>query len=150
MTDRISDSITFLRTIAYDSMGMEPGDRQQASEAADELTSLRAECYERETEIFQQLDYIERLEEWQKTNRSAIARASNAEADNEQLRAECGELREALKQYANRDQWEKLVPDSYRGEIDVFDWDGDLADEPWEFAERALSRQKALEGGSDK
>lgn len=51
---------------------------------------------------------------------------------------EIEKLRNALHQYANRDQWEKFVPDGYRGEIDAFDWDGDLADEPWEFAERAL------------
>lgn len=46
---------------------------------------------------------------------------------------------EALKQYANHDQWSKIVPDSYMGEVNVFDWQGDLANEPWEFAEKALA-----------
>lgn len=48
------------------------------------------------------------------------------------------ELESALRHYANRDMWRKEVIDSYSGECDFFDWDGDLADEPWEIAEQAL------------
>ena len=47
-------------------------------------------------------------------------------------------LREALGHYADKSAWTTVVLDSYSGEVDIFDWDGDLGDEPWEMAERAL------------
>jgi hypothetical protein len=49
------------------------------------------------------------------------------------------ELTAALRPYADRSMWHKEVIDSYSGEMDWFDWPGDLQDEPYEVAENALA-----------
>ena len=51
---------------------------------------------------------------------------------------ECDALVEALKHYADKMAWKHYVPDSHSGLCWEFDWDGDLADEPWEIAQKAL------------
>lgn len=53
-------------------------------------------------------------------------------------------IREALKAYANPDNWKPTVVDSYSGEVWVFDWDGDLGDDPTAIAREALA---ALDDG---
>jgi len=64
-------------------------------------------------------------------------------AENDRLRLEVERLRTALSHYANRDNWTKEPGDQYIGEFDSFDYDGDLADEPWEIAEKALQTKGA-------
>lgn len=70
---------------------------------------------------------------------------NDAYNERDQLHSLTKKLVEALKQYGNHEQWRKNVPDSYSGEVCEFDWEGDLANEPWDFAEKAL--QLAKEAG---
>lgn len=54
---------------------------------------------------------------------------------------------EALRLYADKENWHKIVPDSYLGEVDYLDWPGELQDEPWEVAQKALANTG--QGGGD-
>lgn len=65
-------------------------------------------------------------------------RLAEAEGGYAKLLQERDRLRDALAHYADRSRWRKEVIDSYSGECSLFDWPGDLADEPWEIAEKAL------------
>jgi len=60
------------------------------------------------------------------------------EDDVVQLQAENTRLRAALGHYANHNAWTDHVIDSYSGLCHFFDWPGDIADEPYEIAEKAL------------
>lgn len=51
----------------------------------------------------------------------------------------------ALEHYANREAWHSFVPDSLSGECWQFDWDGNLADYPWEIAQTALTKKQKAE-----
>lgn len=64
--------------------------------------------------------------------------------DLSQLQSAFDKAMEACQQYGNREQWSKEVIDSHSGECCLFDWEGELANEPWEFAEKALSTPNAL------
>ena len=55
-------------------------------------------------------------------------------------------LRAALEHYAKIDMWWKEVINSYSGECNFFDWDGELGDEPWEIAEKALKPHQDTKG----
>jgi len=48
-------------------------------------------------------------------------------------------LRKALQVYAHEEYWTMEAIDSYSGEIAMFDWPGDLQDEPYEIAQKALN-----------
>lgn len=48
----------------------------------------------------------------------------------------------ALEHYASKKAWTSFVPDSYQGECWEFDWDGDLGDNPWDIAKKALKTIK--------
>lgn len=54
------------------------------------------------------------------------------------LEAENARLRKALEWYADKSAWRGEVLNSYTGEVSIFDWPGDLGDEPWEIAANAL------------
>lgn len=51
---------------------------------------------------------------------------------------------EALKDYAELKAWDDFVKDSYSGQCWQFDWDGGIADYPWEIAAKALTAIQKL------
>jgi len=77
-----------------------------------------------------------RLRDVVEANERAIESYGNDEAG---IHKENSRLRDALRHYADRTMWRKEVIDSFSGECDFFDWDGDLADEPYEIADKALA-----------
>jgi hypothetical protein len=57
------------------------------------------------------------------------------------LRERLEEARAALAHYADRAAWTEVETTfTYAPYEWAFDWDGDLADKPWEIAEKALAR----------
>jgi len=79
------------------------------------------------------------------THQEALDRSAQLAVDKFNLAVENERLREALGHYADKGAWTKTVLDSYSGDVDIFDWDGDLADEPWEIAEKALREESGDE-----
>ena len=84
----------------------------------------------------------ERLEKAEESRLRAMSMASIVDEmrllDGVDNLTEIERLRTTLGYYSDKSAWTKVVLDSYSGEVDIFDWDGDLGDEPWEMAERAL------------
>lgn len=114
---------------------------------------------------------IREADEWCPLADYILVRVATLTAENERLRAalpsdttytgfmdEIDTLREriagleaALRHYAKRDMWTAQVIDKWSGQCWLFDWPGDLAEYPWEFADRALTptAPRPLSGGSD-
>lgn len=76
------------------------------------------------------------------TNHGGANRFEVTENKIKQLHSLATQLAEALSHYAKRDMWTDHVIDSHSGLCWFFDWDGDLQDEPYELAEKALQLAK--------
>ena len=61
-----------------------------------------------------------------------------------QAREEIARKDKALKVYADKENWQCMVIDSYSGAEWRFDWDGDLMDNPWEIAHGVLEKKNEI------
>lgn len=107
-------------------------------EVMNDNRELKAEIESLRTQLAERVSQLEK--DLKETEMGADAEAGFVD----ELNAENARLREALKFYGKshpQGEWIDHVCDSYSGLAYAFDWPGDVQDEPWEVAERALSRQ---------
>ena len=78
---------------------------------------------------------IERLTAERDNWKTAFDAATEQSRENS---LQVAKLEAALKHYGKGAAWSTTVIDSYSGEVTLFDWDGELQDDPWGVAEAAL------------
>jgi hypothetical protein len=68
-----------------------------------------------------------------------VCRLEEAQDDLNEYAKDVKRLVEALSYYADEDAWRRMDgPTGYDVDAPVFDWPGDLGDEPWDIAQKAV------------